>query len=320
LISDFLITTHFLIFAANPGKGPTMSRLKIIVTAVLAALVVLISSCNRDLVDPAEQAAIDVNAIDEYIASSGITAYKDITGARFSITTLGTGGFPPLFDQQSTVMYSGRMLDGTEFDEGTSTNYVGAYILGWQRMLPLLPKGTKATIFIPSGMGYGPTGYGPIPGNAVLVFDVEMQDVIVSASEKIRAQGDVASIDSFLADNNITAITDTTGVRYVIIEQGTDVKPDWFSRVKFNYKGTVLTASESFTTGVAEPSGSTDSRVVDYIHGVKFGLMQLGIGGKGTFYIPSGLAFGANSGGSAAVPAHANLVYELELLEIVPEP
>jgi FKBP-type peptidyl-prolyl cis-trans isomerase len=297
-----------------------MSRLKISITAILAGVVLLISSCGKEITDPSEQLAIDVNAIDAYLASSSITAYKDVTGLRFSITSVGTGGFPPSVNQKVTVKYSGRLLDGTEFDSGTTTNFVGGYILGWQRALPLLPKGTKATIFIPSGLGYGPDGSGPIPGNSVLVFDVEMQDVVVAASSKLRAQTDIAAIDDFLADNHISAISDTTGIRYVITQPGTGDKPGWYSRVKFNYTGTVLGASEHFTTGTAEPSSITNSRVVDYINGVKFGLLQLGIGGKCTLYIPSGLAFGENQTGNAAVPANANLIYDMELVDIIPEP
>jgi FKBP-type peptidyl-prolyl cis-trans isomerase len=314
----FSVCSDFLIFAGIE-LGLMMRCLKIVAYAVLMSGFALLSSCEEpNLRDPAEQLAIDIEQIDNHIAASGQTAYKDITGIRFTINSLGAGGLPPNFDQQVTVKYNGRLLDGTQFDDGSTTNYLGNYILGWQRGLPLLPKGTKATLYIPSGLAYGVDAYGPVPGNSVLVFDIELQDVILSVAEKLRAPTDIAAIDKYLKDNSIVAVADTTGVRYVITQEGSGAKPGWHSRVRFNYTGKLL-SGEQFVTGTAEPSAYSDSWVVDYIHGVKIALTKLGVGAKGTFYIPSGLAFGANARGSASVPAHSNVFYELELLEILPD-
>jgi FKBP-type peptidyl-prolyl cis-trans isomerase len=282
------------------------------------ALLVFLSSCGPDEVDPDSQFIHDLEAIDAHLSINGISAYKDITGLRFSIKSLGTGGLPPRHDQQVKVKYKGTLLDGTEFDAGTTTNYVGAYIAGWQRALPLLPKGTIATIFIPSELGYGAQANRSIPANSVLVFDIELQDVIVSAAQKLRAPSDVAAIDKYLSDNNIAAVADTTGIRYVITQQGSGETASWFTKVKFNYTGKVLNGNQ-FTTGTSEPSDALDSRVVDYIQGILISLTKLSAGGKGTFYIPSGLAFGANENNSAPVPAHTNVVYEIELVQILPE-
>jgi len=287
--------------------------------AALLLVVLLASSCNDpNQRDPAEQLAVDIEQIDNFIAASSLTAYKDISGVRLRITDLGTAGFPPRFDQQVTVKYSGRLLDGTAFDSGATTGFVGQYITGWQRALPMLPKGTKATLYIPSGLAYGVDGRGSIPSNAILVFDIELQNVVVAAADKLRATSDVAAIDKYLADHSISAVSDTTGVRYVISQQGSGAKPTWFSRVRFRYTGKLLSSGEEFATGTAEPSAVTDSWVVDYIHGVKLGLMKIGAGGKTTVYIPSGLGFGANTSGAAPIPANSNLIYELELLEILP--
>jgi FKBP-type peptidyl-prolyl cis-trans isomerase FkpA len=294
-----------------------MRSLNFLVWPCLVFLVFL-SSCGPEEVDPDTQFVRDLEAIDAHLSINGISAYKDITGIRFSINSIGTGGLPPRHDQQVKVKYKGRLLDGTAFDEGTTTNYVGAYIGGWQRSLPLLPKGTVATIFIPSELGYGTQGNRSIPPNSVLVFDIELQDVIQSAAEKLRAPTDVAAIDKYLSDNGITAVADTTGLRYVITQEGSGEKPSWFTKVKFNYTGKVLNG-EQFTTGTTEPSEVLDSRVVDYIQGVLISLTKLSPGGKGTFYIPSGLAFGANESGSAPVPPNTNIVYEIELVQFYPE-
>jgi FKBP-type peptidyl-prolyl cis-trans isomerase len=54
-------------------------------------------------------------------------------------------------------------------------------IVGWQIGFLEMNKGTKATLFIPSGLGYGDediyTGFDRhIPANSILVFDVELLD------------------------------------------------------------------------------------------------------------------------------------------------
>jgi peptidyl-prolyl cis-trans isomerase A (cyclophilin A) len=51
----------------------------------------------------------------------------------------------------------------------------GQVIKGWDEGVALLQIGTKGTFFIPSALGYGPSGAGQqIPPDAVLVFDVEL--------------------------------------------------------------------------------------------------------------------------------------------------
>jgi FKBP-type peptidyl-prolyl cis-trans isomerase FkpA/FKBP-type peptidyl-prolyl cis-trans isomerase FklB len=50
-------------------------------------------------------------------------------------------------------------------------------IQGWQIGFTLLNKGSKATLYVPSSLGYGPNGYPPsIPANANLVFEIELID------------------------------------------------------------------------------------------------------------------------------------------------
>ena len=52
---------------------------------------------------------------------------------------------------------------------------VGQVIKGWDEGVALLKKGTKATLFMPSGLAYGERGAGgAIPPNAVLIFNVEV--------------------------------------------------------------------------------------------------------------------------------------------------
>lgn len=81
-----------------------------------------------------------------------------------------------------TVHYEGRLLDGTVFDSSyargaPATFPLGRLVEGWQRAIPQMGVGEIIEIAIPADLAYGPVGRGPIPGNATLVFKVELIDI-----------------------------------------------------------------------------------------------------------------------------------------------
>jgi len=54
----------------------------------------------------------------------------------------------------------------------------GQVIQGWDQGVAMLPKGSKAVLYIPSPLGYGARGAGAdIPPNSVLRFEVEVTDI-----------------------------------------------------------------------------------------------------------------------------------------------
>ena len=79
-----------------------------------------------------------------------------------------------------STKYTGRLLDGSVFDGGNGqvlSFKLGGVITGWQVGIPLIQKGGKIRLFIPSGLAYGCDGQGSIPANAVLDFDIELVEV-----------------------------------------------------------------------------------------------------------------------------------------------
>lgn len=75
-----------------------------------------------------------------------------------------------------TVNYVGMLQDGTVFDQGSYTFTLGAgtVIAGWDQGLVGMKEGGTRMLVIPPALGYGAQGYGPIPANAVLIFQVEL--------------------------------------------------------------------------------------------------------------------------------------------------
>jgi FKBP-type peptidyl-prolyl cis-trans isomerase len=85
----------------------------------------------------------------------------------------------PKVSDMVTVHYEGRLIDGTVFDSSyargePATFPLGRLVKGWQVAVPQMGVGETIEIAIPADMAYGPVGRGPIPGNATLVFKVEL--------------------------------------------------------------------------------------------------------------------------------------------------
>lgn len=82
-----------------------------------------------------------------------------------------------------SVEYTGWLEDGTRFDSSIGREPFtfivgqGQVIGGWDEGLLGMQVGGRRQLVIPPELGYGQTGSGPIPPNAVLIFDVEIVDI-----------------------------------------------------------------------------------------------------------------------------------------------
>jgi FKBP-type peptidyl-prolyl cis-trans isomerase FkpA len=126
-----------------------------------------------------ELTALINTSLAQYKAKKLVTE-KTKTGLQYQIITKGTGPVAKSGDMVK-VDYYGVLLDGKEFDNsfkrGEAITFPvgqGNVIPGWDEALLLLPKGTKAILFIPAALGYGETGSGEIPANSELVFYIEV--------------------------------------------------------------------------------------------------------------------------------------------------
>ncbi len=127
-----------------------------------------------------DQLAKDEIIIDAYLKTNKIQALRDSSGLWYVITREGKGKKPTL-GQTVVVNYVGKLMEGGKvFDQSSTpvTFSLARLIKGWQIGFPLLHVGSKATLFVPSSLGYGRRGFAPqIPENANLIFDVELVDI-----------------------------------------------------------------------------------------------------------------------------------------------
>jgi FKBP-type peptidyl-prolyl cis-trans isomerase len=96
---------------------------------------------------------------------------------------VGTGATAATGDT-ITVHYLGRFVDGTQFDSSYARNTpytfrlgVGQVIAGWDQGIPGMKVGGQRRLTIPPSLAYGAGGYGSIPPNSTLVFDVELLSI-----------------------------------------------------------------------------------------------------------------------------------------------
>lgn len=122
---------------------------------------------------------------EEYLAANkdkeGVVTTE--SGLQYKIITEGTGP-KPLETDQVKVNYRGTLIDGTEFDASTAENpaqfRVNGVIKGWVEALQLMPVGSKWELYIHPDLAYGasPRQGGPIQPNDMLIFEIELLEIV----------------------------------------------------------------------------------------------------------------------------------------------
>jgi FKBP-type peptidyl-prolyl cis-trans isomerase FkpA len=128
---------------------------------------------------------IEDKTIQDYLAANNIKAEKTASGVYIETLAAGKG---KKVDNNTAVSinYTGKTMAGKVFDSNTdpSFGHTEPYevkmwepnvIGGWVEAIATFSLGSKARIFIPSPMGYGPQGNGSdIKPNEILIFDMEV--------------------------------------------------------------------------------------------------------------------------------------------------
>ncbi|MCW8336133.1 FKBP-type peptidyl-prolyl cis-trans isomerase [Vibrio sp. SCSIO 43135] len=104
------------------------------------------------------------------------------SGLQYQVLQEGTGTVHPTANSRVKVHYHGTLIDGTVFDSSVERNEPIAFglnqvIKGWQEGVQYMVEGQKIRLFVPSTLGYGKSGTGPIPPSATLIFDIELLEI-----------------------------------------------------------------------------------------------------------------------------------------------
>lgn len=116
----------------------------------------------------------------EYLEKNKAKPGVKVTASGLQYEVLATGTGPkPTETNTVKVHYHGTLTDGTVFDSSVERGEpiefpVTGVIKGWVEALQLMSVGDKWRLTIPAELAYGARSTGKIPGNSVLVFEVEL--------------------------------------------------------------------------------------------------------------------------------------------------
>lgn len=190
----------------------------------------------------------------------------------------------------------GTLLQST-LEQGAPVDFIqgsGNSIPGLDEALLLMHVGDKAQLVMP------PELTGGIPGDTLFIFELELLET--------RPAPKPTDVDD--ADFTVTE----SGLKYYAITEGSGAAPKAGDTLSLNYSlwledGTLI--DSSFMRGQPLPvvigSGGT-------IPGFEEGLLLMKEGGKAQLIVPPDLGYGAAGGGP--IPPEANLIFEIEILEI----
>ena len=153
-------------------------------------------------------------------------------------------------------------------------------------------------------------------GKEAKKFDAEkiFNDYFVKKAEadKIEAEKQKAAKEIALKEFE-NATTTESGLKYIVLQQGTGNKPVATSNVKVHYTGMLL-EGKVFDSSVqrGEP---IDFGLNQVIKGWTEGVQLMQEGSKYKFYIPSQLAYGERGAGGV-IPPNTDLIFEVELIKI----
>jgi FKBP-type peptidyl-prolyl cis-trans isomerase FkpA len=256
-------------------------------------------------------------------------------GFKFTVLTAGDGVLPK---KEEVIVFEYQLKDSKDSVwNDTYTQGIPAALpiadsaamateKGMIQMFRMLSKGDSVRVTMPIKKFFLDIAGGPAPFGVdttlnmsyyIRVIDImKMDDFTVYQMDLMqrKKEGQVSKdaeiINKYLADNNISAKQDSSGLMYVIHTSNGGTKPTTANCVEVNYKGSFLKDGQVFDqqAKIAFPL----DRVIP---GWQRAIPMLGIGDSATFYIPSGLAYGPE-GAQGVIPPDAILIFDVALLSI----
>ena len=129
----------------------------------------------------AAQAEVNHKAAAKFLAENGKKpdVVTTASGLQYRVLAPGAGASPKPTDEV-TVNYSGKLLDGTEFDSSYKRGEPAKFQLnhvipGWSEGVGLMKAGSKFELFVPPSLAYDLRTPTPaIPPGSMLIFTVEL--------------------------------------------------------------------------------------------------------------------------------------------------
>jgi FKBP-type peptidyl-prolyl cis-trans isomerase len=173
-------------FQSTPKNTLKTSYSSLLSLLLLIIGISLMAACSKSDNNDPQSAACNIKAqyandssatqraqMVAFCNNNGITYTIHPSGILYQIITPGDSTKPDLCTSL-TMTYTGKLMTGIQFDKGTITYALKDLILGWQIAVPLIGKGGKIKMVIPSSLAYGPTANRDIPANSPLFFEMSI--------------------------------------------------------------------------------------------------------------------------------------------------
>lgn len=153
-------------------------------------------------------------------------------------------------------------------------------------------------------------------------YNTEAEISAAFAKEFEKEKGrEFALAQSYLKEKNLNAQMTKDSV-FVVLENAGDqaAKADSGLQVSVKYKGVLMKTDSIFDTNMDKSKGHDQPMDIVLgqhmvIPGWESGLKLFGKGGKGKIIVPAFMAYGPQGGGGA-IPPNANLIFDVEILDV----
>lgn len=280
-------------------------------TAFLLLVLAVVGGCSLQTpatFDIPAQYVKDTTAISAYLVQNRIAATKLSPGIWIAIDSAASG-IRPTFSDSMLISYKMKlMVNEVIVDQSPTSVYfiLPQLIFGLRIGMPYFQKGSKGRIFIPSYYGYQNMPYGNVPANSNLIFDFKLINV-----KDNRLKEDTVTVNKYLKDRSISALTDASGLRYSIDSLGGGPKPLLTDKIAVTY-----VIKDMLSGKVLDQATSPISLLLsDAILFWQVALPLLPEGSKATLYVPSSLTMMPAT--TNTDPQYNNLICEIHLVEVL---
>jgi len=162
-------------------------------------------------------------------------------------------------------------------------------------------------------------GLKDVQGNLPTIFDDKAANEIISkyvmGQRKAVASKNLQEGKLFLDKNKGIqgVVTLPSGLEYMVIKDGTGIKPTVDDKVTVNYTGTLLNGK---VFDSSDKGGPIQLNINQVIEGWKEALPLMNVGSKWKLFIPSELAYGENPQPGSPIEPNSVLIFEVELISI----
>lgn len=286
------------------------------------------------------------------LISCGTEEKETPSGMKFKVIKKGDGVLPKTGE---VVVFNFVFVDSKDSIWAETKSGMPAAVLtndsssissedGMTQMLRMVSKGDSVTVSMSTSKFFRDLVKAPVPfgvdSTRTLMYRIRIDTIMSQESfmtyqmelmnrlNEEQLSKDIAIIDTYLADKNITAMKTSSGIRYIITQPGKGDNAASGQTVMVHYSGYLMDGQyfDSSVKSVAEANNlfNPNKQYVPYeviidqtgvIDGWHEALKLMNLGSKGTFYIPSPLAYGPQKR-SAVIKENAILVFDLEVMEI----